>query len=228
MSNKLQEILSGMEKCKQYFISNLIQLESPVQIYTHIDTDGIASGAILGKALYRENLPFQITVLRQLEREEIISIFKNVKQYNNFIIFSDFGSGQYLELQKKLSNENGFNYIILDHHLPQNVANKEEIDKLKEIQDKTRPWHMNPYFFGVDGSIEISGSGMSYLFAKCLNENNIDLSPIAITGATGDIQNQGKNRTFTGINLDIVADAKKCGGIEIVNDLNFEDNCIEN
>ncbi|GAH44922.1 unnamed protein product, partial [marine sediment metagenome] len=34
-------------------------------------------------------------------------------------MFSDFGSGQYLELDDKLNNDNkNTPYIILDHHIP--------------------------------------------------------------------------------------------------------------
>jgi len=49
-----------------------------VSNYTHIDADGLSSGAILGKALYRAKIPFQITILRQLEKEEIV---KNCKEF---------------------------------------------------------------------------------------------------------------------------------------------------
>jgi RecJ-like exonuclease len=195
-------------------------LEGTVHIYTHIDTDGISSGAILGKALYREEISFQITVLRQLEREEIIQIKKN--DQNNFLIFSDFGSGQYLELQDKLINNNHrIHLLILDHHFPQNIANKLDFNSIKDVYQKTKLWHLNPYFYGIDGSIEISGAGMSYFFAKCLNENNIDLSPVAIIGAIGDVQNQGPNKSFLGLNSLILEDAKGNGYVEIIDDLNF-------
>jgi len=221
-SKGLENLKVGLEKCKQYFLSNVKDLNSSIQIYTHIDADGISSGAILGKALYRESMPFQISILKQLEREEIEKIASRIKERECFIIFSDFGSGQYLELQKLLSNTpRSSPFIILDHHLPQNIPNKEEIELLESARNRTSPWHVNPYFYGINGSIEISGAGMCYYFAKCLNDRNIDLSPIAIVGATGDIQNQGENKTFLGINTNILNDAIDTGYINVVNDLNF-------
>ncbi|MHA1292895.1 MAG: DHH family phosphoesterase [Promethearchaeota archaeon] len=219
---KLNNLKSELEKAKQYFFDNIDKKKEPIQIYTHIDTDGLTSGAILGKALYREGLPFQIRILRQLEKEEIEKIAEKINPFNNFLIFSDFGSGQYLELMKSL-NINGKSHpmIILDHHIPQNISNKEESDLIKEIREKTSPWHINPYFYGIDGSTEISSAGICYYFAMSLNSQNIDLSPIAIIGAIGDIQNQENNKSFKGINLHILEDAKNNGYIEVINDLNF-------
>ena len=221
-NKELDKLNKGLETCKEYFLSKIKKIKSSIHIYTHIDADGISSGAILGKALYRENMPFQISILKQLEREEIEKIADRINDHEGFIIFSDFGSGQYLELQKLLLNTGqSAPFIILDHHLPQNISNKEEIDLLESVREKTSPWHVNPYFYGIDGSIEISGAGMCYYFAKCLNERNIDLSSIAIIGATGDIQNKGENKTFLGPNKDILNDAIKSGDVSVVNDLNF-------
>ncbi|MFX1259658.1 MAG: DHHA1 domain-containing protein [Promethearchaeota archaeon] len=219
-TNSLRKLEFDLVKAKDFFLKEIKDRESAVQIYTHIDADGIASGAILGKALYREGIPFQIIVLRQLEKEEILKISKN--EYENFIIFSDFGSGQYLELQEKLLENGHFlPFIILDHHIPQTVDNKDDFDSIEDIHKKTSPWHINPYFYGIDGSIEISGAGICYFFAKCLNDKNVDLSPIAIVGAIADIQNQGPNKSFMGINSLILKESKKNGYIEVIDDLNF-------
>ena len=57
------------------------------------------------------------------------------------------------------------------------VDMKEEIDKLKEISSE---FHVNPYFAEIDGSIDISGAGVCYLFSKSLNSQNISLSPLAV------------------------------------------------
>jgi single-stranded-DNA-specific exonuclease len=219
---KLNQLENDLNKAKRYLYDYVKRNKSVIRIFTHLDSDGLSSGAILGKALYRERIPFQITVLKQLEREEIEKISKEVEEYNCFIIFSDFGSGQYKELQTKLSQNIDYScYIILDHHFPQGVSSKEDLVELNEIYKKTSPWHINPYFYGIDGSYEISGSGMSYLFSKCINPKNIDLSSIAIIGSIGDIQNQGPNKSFTGLNTIILEDAKKADLIEVVNDLNF-------
>lgn len=219
---KLEKLNENLEIIKNNFLDHIKENNSSVHVYTHIDADGLSSGAIIGKSLFRENIPFQITTLRQLEREEIIKISKNVKENENYLIFSDFGSGQYLELKKKLMINKNFNsFLILDHHLPQKVSDKRDLDSIKDIYKKTNQWHVNPYFFGINGSQEISGAGLCYYFAKCLNEKNIDLSPIAIIGAIGDLQNQGPNKSFLGLNLLILEDAQRDELIEVKNDLNF-------
>jgi len=219
---KLEKLNGNLKKIAHSFLNLVNSMEAPVQIYTHLDADGLSSGAILGKALYRESIPFQITVLRQLEKKEITRILKKVEEYNNYLIFSDFGSGQYLELQTKLIHNRKFkNILVLDHHIPQTVSSKEDINLIEEIYDTTKDWQINPYFFGIDGSVEISGAGLCYYFARCLKKENLDLSPLALVGAIGDIQNKGSNKSFLGINNLILEDAKNSGLIEVVNDLNF-------
>ncbi len=220
-TKNLELLNSDLKKTKNWFIDHLQKLESTVHIYTHLDADGLSAGAILGKALYRDKIPFQITVLKQLEREEIIKIAENSKDSKKFLIFADFGSGQYLELTEKLNNlDNNVPFIILDHHLPQNVSDKND-SKIKEIYSNSRPWHINPYFYEFDGSGEISGAGMCYFFVKSLNQKNFDLSPIALVGATGDVQCRGPNNSFIGLNAVILEHATKADLLEVSNDLNF-------
>lgn len=215
--DKLEQLNDDLKDLIDFLFQKHNHLDTPIRIYTHLDADGLSAGAILGKALYREEIPFQITVLKQLEREQIEKIAHQSKKATNFIIFSDFGSGQYKALQDEIETP----FIILDHHLPQGISSKEELEELDEIYIETKKWQINPYFYGYDGSTEISGAGMCYLFAKNMNENNIDLSTIALVGANGDVQNQGANKSFTGVNAKIVEDAKESDLIEIVNDLNF-------
>lgn len=219
--DKIKHISTDLTSTKAFFYENYQKFQTVVRIYTHLDADGLTAGAILGKALYREEIPFQITILRQLEKEEILKIANLLKQEEGLLIFCDFGSGQYLELCDKLKT-NGLHtpFIILDHHLPQKIADKED-PSIQSIYQKTTPWHINPYFYDINGSLEISGAGLCYLFAKTLNENNMDLSSTALVGATGDIQNQGPNDSFIGVNTYILDDATKSNLVEIVNDLNF-------
>lgn len=214
--------IDQIKQVKEFFLKNLDKDRYPIKIFTHLDADGLTSGAILGKAFYREDIPFQIRVLKQLEREEILKIKEESKENDNFLIFSDFGSGQYLELIEHFKEDGKSSpFIILDHHLPQTVSSKKETQLIENIFDKTKDWHLNPYFFGIDGSIEISGAGMCYYFVKILDQKNIDLSYLAVIGAIGDIQNQGSNSSFIGLNEKILEDAINAGYIETINDLNF-------
>lgn len=221
IKEKASLLTADMEKTKNFFLQKYKIINSPVSIYTHLDADGLSSGAILGKALYNENIPFQITVLKQLELNEVKKIKKKLEQFQNFLIFSDFGSGQYLELLKHLKvNGSTAPFIILDHHLPQKVTDKS--DKLiRQIYQDTTPWHINPYFYGIDGSTEVSGAGICYYFAKALNKKSRNLASIALIGAIGDIQNKGNNGSFNGINSLILNQAKELEEVEIISDLNF-------
>lgn len=219
---KLNNLIKNLNKAKDNLIFKLNENNKSIHVYTHIDADGLSAGAILGKSFYREHYPFQITCLKQLEREEIEKISNYIRKEDQFLIFSDFGSGQYLELEKELIiNKNFKSFLILDHHLPQKVSDKEDLDLIKNIYKKTHKWHVNPYFFDINGSKEISGAGLCYYFVKCLNQKNIDLSQIAIIGATGDLQNHGPNKSFKGINELILKDAIEHDLIEVKDDLNF-------
>lgn len=219
--SKLTKLKDDLIETKDFFFKVLNQSNSSIQIYTHLDSDGLSAGAILGKALYRERLPFHITILKQLEKKEILKIRECVQE-GKFPIFCDFGSGQYLDLieQFKIGKNQLNPFIIIDHHIPQNITDKRDT-RIHEVYKETRPWHVNPYFHDIDGSLEVSGAGLCYFFAKILNEKNKDLSSIALVGATGDIQNKGAKKSFIGINKLILNDAINMNLLQEVNDLNF-------
>ncbi len=165
-----------------------------IHIYSHIDTDGLCAASILALALKRENISYHITILKQLEEKYIIDIASSIEENNEFLFFLDFGSGQLNLLSENIPNGR---YIILDHHQP-----------LRSTEDfKLSGFHVNPYLAKIYGSTEISGSGMTYLFAKKLRKDNVDLSFLAIIGATGDCQNSGEQQSFQGENDAILQDS---------------------
>ncbi len=176
-----------------------------VHIYSHLDSDGISAATILARTLERAQIGFQITILNQLETQYIDEIISEIQLYNRFIIFADFGSGQTHLLEKYLKPDD---YLILDHHTPVNTA--------PPLRDN----HVNPYFFGIDGSFQISGAGVCYLFAKTMDPKNIDLSYIAIIGALGDAQNQNSDKgEFQSPNREILNDAIQIGKLEVITDI---------
>ncbi|MFX1448510.1 MAG: hypothetical protein ACFFCG_10295, partial [Promethearchaeota archaeon] len=63
--NNFKLLNTDLNETKDWFLGRIKEIDNAVHIYTHLDADGLSSGAILGKALYRENIPFQISVLRQ-------------------------------------------------------------------------------------------------------------------------------------------------------------------
>jgi RecJ-like exonuclease len=167
-----------------------------VHIYSHIDTDGLCSASILSLALKRENISYHITILKQLEEQYMKKIASIMEENKEFLFFLDFGSGQLNILAEYIPNGK---YIILDHHQP--LKTKEAVT--------ISGFHVNPYFANINGSTEICGSGISYLFAKKLRKDNIDLSYLAIVGAIGDHQNIEEQQSFRGENTAILQDAIK-------------------
>jgi len=169
-------------------LSNAISEGKIVYVISHYDADGLSSAGIIGQALQRENAIFHIRILRQLEEQYIIELASLDK--NNIFLFLDFGSGQVNLLEKHLNNRT---IIILDHHEP-----------LKHESEFLSFFQINPHIFGIDGSTEISSSGIAYLLAKQLNSNNLDLSAVAVVGALGDSQDKGKQNSLVGLNENII------------------------
>jgi len=164
---------------------------------SHIDADGLTSAGIIGRALHRANILYQIRSVRQLELPIIseLSMMKNIKN----IIFSDLGGGQIEGINKYLSDRN---ILILDHHPVITPPKSESIINI------------NPFPFNYDGAYQISGAGLSYYFAKTLDEKNVDSAAIAVVGALADRQDKGAKNSLTDLNKKIVQDGVKAGVLE--------------
>ncbi len=175
-----------------------LDLDKPFKIIGNYDSDGLSAASILVKALKREKIKFSLSIIRQLNKDIINELSKENYPY---YIFSDLGSSSIQALEEALYDRF---VLILDHHKP-------EKNETKFIQ-------VNPHIYGVDGSKDISASGVAYLFAKNLNVANIDLAYIALIGAIGDVQ---ENRGFNELNHEILEDAIESGKIEVKQGLRF-------
>ena len=175
-----------------------------IPIFTHDDPDGITAGAILGKALIRLNGRFLIRIIDRIE-ENLLSELQSSTSYKVYV-FSEIGSG-YLDLLKPLASK--AEVIVMDHHKPSGKA------------DHPNLTHLNPHDYGIDGASEISGSAVCYFVAKAINPKNVDLAPLAIIGALGDLQDKNSERRLTGLNQMVVEDAKQARLLETSRDLLF-------
>jgi len=156
-----------------------------VRVITHYDADGLASGTILIKMLYRLNKNFHLSIVEHLN-EKIINRIHN--EYNNpLYIFCDMGSAHIDTIA-----ERDMNAIILDHHPP-----KLRYTKVEEVHQ------LNAHLFNLNGAREISASGICYLVAR--EYGFYDLSIFAIVGAIGDMQHE----PFIGMNKFIVNEARE-------------------
>lgn len=156
----------------------------PLRVISHLDCDGLTSASIMINILKRENKKFVLSIVRQLDEKIIKEL--SLENYDT-IIFTDLGSGCINLIKKYLNNKLIF---IFDHH------NSDDNKKYDNII------HVNPHLAkNKENFINISGSGVTYFFAKELNEINKDLAHLAVIGIIGDMQD------FTNFNKEILDDA---------------------
>lgn len=173
-----------------------------IQIASHIDADGLAAAAIIGKSLLRLGGTFRIRVTKWVDEKIVDEI---AAEKPPLTIFTDSGSGYLDLLSEKLSNHR---VIILDHHQFTGEIPSTFIQ-------------VNPHLHGIDGSRDLSGAGVAYLVAKALDKNNIDLACLAVLGALGDLQDKYEKRKLGGVNEKIVEDAVNAGYLKVETDLLF-------
>lgn len=180
-------------------LKELIEKGEVVRVITHNDADGLSAGAILHKSVSRENCAVHTVSVKQLDERAIKDASANSQK---IVIITDAGSGQLDEIKEHLLDKHYV--IVLDHHQP------------KEMEHESL-FHINPHHHGIDGAREISGAGMAYLFSKAVNPSNVDLSPLAIVGALGDIQDAGGE--LVGLNRDVLEDGINAGVLDAEKDL---------
>ena len=192
----------NLSKSLSYFadkISDCIRSKKSISVTTHIDCDGLTSGSIITKALIRASANCTVTTAKEFNSNVITKLQNDTRDFH---IVTDLGGGFAKELDDKL----GDNWFVLDHH----QISDEELDNERVI---------NAWKYGIDGGVEICAGGMAYLAANSLDEQNEDLSSIAIVSALGDRQDQGDKKAFTGKNFEISQKAKDLGLVDIDLDL---------
>ncbi|HKZ45308.1 MAG TPA: DHH family phosphoesterase, partial [archaeon] len=179
--------LEELEKISKIFKS--IVKEKNVKIIHHLDADGISSAAIIAKMMLRENIGFEMRMVKQLTSEIIKELVISEK---DFLIFLDLGSGQ-LKLLKEILEAT--QVLILDHH---------------EFAEMEHPnlFHLNPLLFAEE---EISSSMICYLFAKSVDLKNTDIVDLAIVGAVGDQMDE--KWEFKGMAKKIIEEAENIGKV---------------
>ncbi len=178
----------------------MVQNAEDIKIYSHIDCDGITAGAILSSML--DNLEKDHEV-------EFVTLDKidSLELENELTIFSDLGSGQNVD---KLGN-GSLEVLILDHHPPLRPMNFDNHVSGKFLE-------LNCHYFGIDGSHDVSGGGMSYLLAHTFGFD--DLSWLGVLSAVGDMQNSMSGK-LVGLNNEILAASVQNKLIATNNDLSI-------
>jgi len=183
MTNNLEDIC---KKASEIILS--YSKNSNIRVVSHYDADGISAAAIICKALYNAGFNFHATLMRNPFDKGLKRISE---EENELVIFTDMGSGQ-IETIEKIKSQS----IIIDHHQP--IKNKTNDNVLQ----------INCNDFGINGNYEACGATLSFNVAYSIDQENFDLAPLAIVGATGDKQYIGG---FKGYNQKIINESIKRG-----------------
>jgi single-stranded-DNA-specific exonuclease len=196
-----QFLASAAEAAK--VIVETAEKDGGIQVFSHLDADGVAAAGIMGKALFRFDARLRLRVTQWVDEKIIGEI---VAQKPQLVVLTDFGSG-YLELLNEKVPD--VKVAILDHHqIAAEVENENFV-------------HVNPHLHGIAGATDVSGSGVAYFVAKAMNAENVDLAPIALVGALGDMQDKNAERKLCGLNVLIVKDAVDAKLVTVEKDLTF-------
>ncbi|MGD6935275.1 MAG: DHHA1 domain-containing protein [Candidatus Bathyarchaeia archaeon] len=199
---QIANFLSAADKAAKMILET-VQQDGFIDCFSHLDADGVAAAGVISKALYRLDARYRVRVMQWVDDKIINDIIADKPQ---LVILTDFGSGYLQLLNEKVPS---VKVAIMDHH--QITA---KVDNPNFVQ-------VNPHEYGVDGATEISGSGVTYFVAKAMNPKNVDLAPVALVGALGDMQDKYDQRSFGGLNELILKDAVQAGLMKVEKDLTF-------
>jgi RecJ-like exonuclease len=180
-------------------ISDHIKDGKDICVVTHIDCDGLTSGAIITKALIRAGAKVTVRTTKEMSPTVIKGMQSDSRDFH---VVTDLGGG----FAKQMDEALGQNWFVLDHH---------EIPEEEHDNDCV----INAWKYGINGGTEICAGGMAFLAAKALDRRNSDLAPVAVVSALGDRQDQGEKKSFLGKNLEIVEETKSIGGLQVDMDL---------
>ncbi len=175
-----------------------------ILIVSHIDADGISAGAIASITADRLGIPRR-TVFEKKITEDTVSMVDSAEE--DAVWICDLGSGYLSEFGRS-------GIIVTDHHVPDPRWRRDQtvLDSFTSIH------HLNPHVYGMDGSYEVCGAGMTYLLSKTVDPSNTDLAFLAVVGAVGDFQDSSESR-LVGLNRTILRDAEVNGDVLVEDDL---------
>lgn len=178
-----------------------------VLVVAHIDADGITAGSIAASSLNDADIDHDVIFVRSLEEETV----NDIKDRGaGFVWFTDIGAGSY----DLISDLEG---IITDHHVPSEAFSSRKSLTMKESNG---PKMLNPHIFGLDGSLDISGAGTTYLVGREVTRNSGHLAGLAVVGSVGDMQDRSHGRLM-GSNRKILKEAVSNGLVRAEIDISF-------
>lgn len=194
MAQNLDEALSNFRDR----VTQAVKSQRSIMITTHMDCDGITSGSIMSKALIRAGAKVTVRTSKEFSAGVISHMKKSGRDLH---VITDLGGGFGRQLASELDD-----WFVLDHH---EIA-PDEMDDSRII---------NSWKYDMDGGTEVCAGGMAYLASKALDDDNADLSAIAVISALGDRQDQGDGKSFVGMNKEILDTAVGMNLVEVSRDL---------
>lgn len=188
-------------------VAEAVKSAEGIAVFTHIDADGVTSGSIAYETAKRLGKPVSIEFLKKLDDEAI----ERIRNTGRTVWINDMGSAY-------ISRFEGCDIIVADHHLPETVPPDSVVDAQGRLTMST-VLHLNPHLYGIDGGISVSSAGISYLISRAVSSDNMDLSPLALVGAVGDLQDSSGR--LVGLNRIILEDALKMRLVQAKRDARF-------
>jgi len=169
-----KEEISLEEKIK-YVVKKFLEKskDKEIQIISHFDTDGITSAAIMVQTLKKLDKKFSLKIVKSLEEQFIYDL------PNKLTVFLDLASGSLKHIEESKLEE----VFIIDHHEVIHEIPKKVTIINSELHDKQK----------------MSGSCLTYLFCKEINEENKEFAKLAILGMIGDMLEKEIDKLNNGI-----------------------------
>lgn len=166
-----------------------------VTVVHHIDADGVSGGAVALECLHRAGISSREVAAKSLDDVHIAALQDGG---HDALWFCDFGSTAYMHFDVPR--------LVCDHHQLVRDGSEEDFP------------HVNPLLDDIPGDT-ISGAGCAFLVALALDAANLDLAPLALVGATGDMQD--RHGGFEGANRVILEAGVEAGILRAHTELNF-------
>lgn len=182
--NQQHHLLNRAEEANKLLKEHLDQ-DHVVRIISHNDADGISAAGVICNAIAKEKGKFHVTIVPRLKSEVLDKL--SHEKYELFF-FCDMGSAWTHRIGQLKGNA-----VIADHH--------QTIDSTDQQESVV---HINPHLFELDGTRDVSGSGVTYLAVRSMG--HYELTGLAMVGAFGDMQGNG---SITGVNDTILQEGIK-------------------
>ncbi len=182
-----------------------------VLVVGHLDADGVAATGIALRTLEAMGVESEYVIVHELNAQVLATIASRGMP----VWFVDIGAGWLPDLRD-------LEFVLTDHHPPREVPIPESVRRdIGEFAQMTSDLYggaVLPVWYGFDGSLEISGAGVTYLLSRTILGRDGYLASLAVVGALGDLQDEATGR-LEGLNRGILADAVAGGNMRVERDL---------